>query len=209
MAGVIKVDRVQSDSNLAFNIAGANVAFMDASALQMVGSNIAVGGTNVITSGKVVRTGMPVGSVLQVGHYRKTDAYSTSSATLTDVTDFLVTLTPTSLNSRFLVSCQLYVGSYWWSTGGGKWIVKMNGTEVLGSSTYGWVLQYGADSGNSAYETMHWLDSAVVTPNTLSPVTFQLQLASGNASYATYLNRSYNGTNLDGKSSLTVMEIAA
>jgi len=31
MAGILKVDQLQSDSNLAFNVAGSNVAFMDAS----------------------------------------------------------------------------------------------------------------------------------------------------------------------------------
>jgi len=209
MAGVIKVDRVQSDSNLAFNIAGANVAFMDASALQLVGSNIAVGGTNVIQSGKVLTTAQPVGAILQVAQYRKTDSYSTISSTLGDVSGFSVTMTPTSLTSRFLVRCDLYVGSYWWGNNGGKFVVTMNSTEILGSSFSNWLIQYGADSGNSYYESVHWVDSAIVTPNTLSPVTFQLQLSAGNTSYALYLNRAHNGYTSDGKSTLTVMEIAA
>lgn len=209
MAGVIKVDRVQSDSNLAFNIAGANVAFMDASALQLVGSNISLSGTNVIQSGKVVTSGLPNGTILQVAHARKTDSFSTSSTTLTDVTGLSVTLTPTRASSTFLVMCNLYVGAYWWSSDGGKFIVDMNGTQILGSSTSEWMKQYGADSGNSPYESVAWIDSGISSPNTTSPVTFKVKLASDNASYAIYLNRSYNDSTTDGKSGLMVMEIAA
>lgn len=48
MAGIIKVDRVQSDSNLAFQVADANVAFMNSTGLQMTGSQLSLGGTTII-----------------------------------------------------------------------------------------------------------------------------------------------------------------
>ena len=48
MAGILKVDQVQSDSNLSFQIAGANVAYMNSTGLQMTGSTLSLGGTTII-----------------------------------------------------------------------------------------------------------------------------------------------------------------
>lgn len=102
MAGIIKVDRVQSDSNLAFNIAGSNVAFMNASSLQMVGSNVSLAGTNVITNGRLVTSGMPVGSVLQVVQGITTTEVTTSSSSPVDTT-IAASITPTSSTSKILI----------------------------------------------------------------------------------------------------------
>lgn len=44
MAGILKCDQVQSDSNLSFQVAGANVAYMDSTGLQMT-DNLAFTGT--------------------------------------------------------------------------------------------------------------------------------------------------------------------
>lgn len=43
MAGIIKVDRVQSDSNLAFNIGGSNVAYFNTDGINMTGNQIITG----------------------------------------------------------------------------------------------------------------------------------------------------------------------
>lgn len=48
MAGILKVDRVQSDSNLAFQVAGSNVAYMNSTGLQMTGSQLSLGGATII-----------------------------------------------------------------------------------------------------------------------------------------------------------------
>jgi len=48
MAGILKCDQVQSDSNLSFQVAGANVAYMNSTGLQMTGSTLSLGGTTVI-----------------------------------------------------------------------------------------------------------------------------------------------------------------
>ena len=48
MAGILKVDQVQSDSNLSFQVAGANVAYMNTTGLQMTGSTLSLGGTTII-----------------------------------------------------------------------------------------------------------------------------------------------------------------
>ena len=48
MAGILKVDQVQSDSNLSFQVAGANVAYMNSTGLQMTGGTLSLAGTTVI-----------------------------------------------------------------------------------------------------------------------------------------------------------------
>jgi hypothetical protein len=102
MAGILKVDQVQSDSNLAFAIAGSNVAFMNATSLQMVGSNVSLAGTNVITSGKLITAGLPIGTVLQTVT-NNTGLGSTSS----NVVLISLNITPSSSSSRILL-----LGSY-------------------------------------------------------------------------------------------------
>jgi hypothetical protein len=55
MAGILKVDQVQSDSNLSFQVAGANVAYMNSTGLQMTGSTLSLGGTTIIPAvGQIV-----------------------------------------------------------------------------------------------------------------------------------------------------------
>jgi len=99
MAGILKVDQVQSDSNLAFAIAGSNVAFMNATSLQMVGSNVSLAGTNVITNGRVVTLAQPIGSVLQVVSAQPVNLSSTTAnAVLTSLS-----ITPSSASSRILL----------------------------------------------------------------------------------------------------------
>ena len=102
MAGILKVDQVQSDSNLAFAIAGSNVAFMNATSLQMVGSNVSLAGTNVITNGKLVTAAQPVGAVLQVVTGSTSTQVTNSTSVYTDV-GLSATITPTSTSSKILI----------------------------------------------------------------------------------------------------------
>ena len=110
MAGILKVDQVQSDSNLAFAIAGSNVAFMNATSLQMVTSNLSLAGTNVFTSGKLVTSAQPTGAILQVVSTFKSDTFSTASTSFVDITGMSATITPTSATSKILVFINLTVG---------------------------------------------------------------------------------------------------
>ena len=48
MAGILKCDQVQSDSNLSFQVAGANVAYMNSTGLQMTGGTLSLAGTTLI-----------------------------------------------------------------------------------------------------------------------------------------------------------------
>ena len=54
MAGILKCDQVQSDSNLSFQVAGANVAYMNSTGLQMTGGQIIAGSNTLITSSGLI-----------------------------------------------------------------------------------------------------------------------------------------------------------
>jgi hypothetical protein len=206
MAGIIKVDRVQSDSNLAFNIAGANVAFMDASALRMVGSNVAVGGTNVITSGRVVNTAMPVGSIIQVVQTVKTDTFTTTSGTPVDVTGLSVSITPTSSSNKILVLAQIAGGP---DATTGWYINLVRNTTNLGVGTGG--LSYNSTISNYFNNANAWsteMLSFLDSPSTTSSTTYKIQAYTGNPPSAVVaINRRAADAVVGFSSSITVMEI--
>jgi len=63
LAGIIKVDTIQSDTNVALKIATANVAFLDATGLNMVGGNLTVGGTSFISGGEIQTSAIADGAI--------------------------------------------------------------------------------------------------------------------------------------------------
>ena len=204
MAGIIKVDRVQSDSNLAFNIAGANVAFMDASALRMVGNNISLAGTNVITNGRLVTAAQPVGAVLQVVSTTKLDAFTTSSTSPVDVTGLSVSITPTSTSSRILVLAHIFGGG---TNDTALYINLVRNSTALSVGTSGsgfnsTVGSYFAGSNVYSSHPIVFLDS----PSTTSSTTYKIQVFAPAGSVA--VNRRVSDAIVGGSSTITVMEIA-
>ena len=176
MAGILKVDQVQSDSNLAFAIAGSNVAFMNATSLQMVGSNVSLAGTNVITNGKVVTAGLPIGSVLQVVQATSITQFSTTSTSFV-TTGFSASITPTSSASKILVfasaavlgnqtSCQPVYTIY-------------RGATNIGDSTRGFGQAYSAAGAIDAQGAIYYLDSPATTSSTTYTIYLKVNLGTG------------------------------
>jgi hypothetical protein len=198
MAGILKCDQVQSDSNLAFAIAGSNVAFMNATSLQMVGSNVSLAGTNVITNGKLVTAAQPVGAVLQVVQGVSTTA-TTISGGPTDTT-LTATITPTSATSKILIIVNQLVYLY---GGGGdsgfQLFILKNGSTIYNNIFHS--LYIASSSGSPELITNYpitYLDS----PATTSALTYKTQAtATGGATPSFQW-----ATN---QSTITLMEIAA
>lgn len=203
MAGILKVDQVQSDSNLAFAIAGSNVAFMNATSLQMVGSNVSLAGTNVFTSGKLVTAAQPVGAILQVVQASLTggSVWSTTSATPADI-GLSATITPTSASSRILVIVQIAqfnsTGSN--STGAGLKIVK-NGSDLLSFES---ALAYTTATGETDNYIGGTGTSYLDSPASTSALTYKIQGWRSHGSGTIRLHPAGNGS-----SGITLMEIAA
>jgi len=181
MAGILKCDRIQSDSNLAFAIAGSNVAFMNATSLQMTSSNISLGGTNVITNGKLVTAAQPTGAVLQVVQANTIAAISTSSTSFV-TTGFSVSITPSSASSKVLLFVN---GGGVYNTAAGRTLhaTIYRGATNLGDATYGLERFFG--SGETiAPHSMSVLDS----PATTSSTTYTCYHRSGSAAEVQFSN---------------------
>ena len=58
MAGILRVDTLESDSNLALKIATANVAFIDSNGLNVVGGNLTIGATQFAEGGQIQTSGI-------------------------------------------------------------------------------------------------------------------------------------------------------
>jgi hypothetical protein len=188
----------------------------------------AVAGTTVLdlpaTSGTLITTAssgrsipkaaLPTGSVLQVVQTIKTDTFSSTASSFTDVTGLTVSITPTSSSSKILVI--LSIAGMNESTIGSTARLARDGTGIgvatsAGSRNAGGTAEmYHARSDTFLTFTSIVLDS----PATTSSITYSGQIIAGSGgAYTTYINRSSADGNSNaysrGASSITVMEIAA
>jgi hypothetical protein len=162
-----------------------------------------------LTTGSLGSARLPAGSVLQTAQARKTDSsWSVNTTYFQKVTGLSVTMTPTATSSRFLVTVSVAVGTNWWQTDGGWFGVHANDTLIAGDGSNKWLLQYGADSTNTNYEMVLFNEEVLYAPNTTSPITFDVSVSAGNASYPLYVNRRVINDARRGSSWITVKEIA-
>jgi len=162
----------------------------------------AANGTVITTASSgqsIPKAALPTGSVLQVVQTVKTDAFSTTSTSMVDVTGLSVTITPTSATSKILVQLTCC------SMGGRTNVVTMF-TQIVRNSTFiydpgnGW----GAPANDQPTGLVGtYLDS----PATTSATTYKLQIRGDGAIVG--INRTASEASVKGYSSITVMEIAA
>jgi hypothetical protein len=160
------------------------------------------------------------GSILQVVQTVKTDTFSVTGFTWTDVTGFSASITPSSSSSKILVMSEMKVGS---SNDYGLSIRLLRGStpiylgDLNGSRTQvsSWVTTYSNASTSFGYNmnstSILYLDS----PSTTSSTTYKIQMASYSTNVA-YLNRTHQwqqggASGYDGcpPSSITLMEVSA
>jgi hypothetical protein len=158
--------------------------------------------------------GLPAGSVLQVIQTVKTDTFSTTSGSFTDVTGLTVSITPTSASNKILVF--LSIAGVNATTTGATARIARNGTGI------GVATSAGSRNAGGTAEMYHVRGDSFVTftsivldsPATTSAITYSAQVIVGSGgSYTTYINSSSSDANSNsisrGASSITVMEIAA
>ena len=97
MAGILKCDQVQSDSNLSFQVAGANVAYMNSTGLQMTGGQISAGGNTLLNASGLIYANAGIAfpaTQVNSGNANTLDDYEegTYTATITTGTSGTVTL---------------------------------------------------------------------------------------------------------------------
>jgi len=167
-----------------------------------------------IANGAVTRAKMGyAGAVLQVVQTVKSDTFTTSSTSFTDITGLSVSITPTSASNRILVSFNTQISMEAGYYSGGIRLVRNSTSIYLGNQignrtpSSGWAW---SDGQSYTMNTLsgYFLDS----PATTSATTYKLQLVSGYSGFTVYLNRSAIDANFGyiGRvpSQITVMEIA-
>lgn len=147
--------------------------------------------------------------VLQVVQTYKTDSFSTSSTSYTNVTGLAATITPTSSTSKILVMVSVFIDGY----NNQNFVAVTRNGSLIGQSTAGTSFNgmanaWGQNTGSDG-ETLvsNYLDS----PATTSPITYQVQVAkptSGGGAHNLSVNVTTAGA-FGGVSSVTLWEIAA
>ena len=103
MAGILKVDRIQSDSNLSFQVAGANVAYMNSTGLQMTGGQIIAGSNTLLTTSGLIYANAGIA-------FPATQVSSADANTLDDYEEG--TFTPTAASQTGSITSYTSAGIY-------------------------------------------------------------------------------------------------
>ena len=184
-----------------------------------VGTGVTIGDGRLTASSGIVgltSTGMPAGSIIQVKQTHKTDIFSSSGTTFTDITGLTVSITPTSSSNKILVSSSICFGA----AGNGYLAVRLfrNSTALAQSTTatgnqinctFSVGVPYDAAGEYKLYTvTYQFLDDAQDT----NVHTYKYQMANfvvGTSNF--YVNRPHNDTNYSyihrGTSTITAMEV--
>jgi len=169
-----------------------------------------------ITNSGVTGTGIGAGKILQVKQTTKTDTFSTTSGSYTDVTGLSVSITPSASDSKIFIILDIKVGAGHEDAAFAGRLLRDSTTIYVGNGvgnrTQG-SFGTGRQSGNAGYDVIQdrqavFLDS----PSTTSATTYKVQVAGLN-SRSTQVNRtSDDGDTSDTPrvaSSITVMEVSA
>lgn len=160
--------------------------------------------------------GVKYGTVLQVVSTTKTDAFSTSSTTPTDITGLSATITPTSASSKILVISYVTGGSS--AASFSTILLLRNSTQIFLGDAAGTRPRATGFFYVEGNQGVMFSNSPTVldSPATTSPVTYKFQARVGSGGGIIVINRSPRDTN-DGSgtfdmrtpSSITLMEIQA
>jgi len=176
-----------------------------------------LGTSTTVPSSKLslVAADMPAGSIVQIVSTTKTDGFTTSSSTATDVTGFSASITPTSTSNKILVRAALNYGGN--DNVYGRFFFKRGGSNIIlstawtGSNQVNAAVAIHGDNSNFQYGTQSAIFEYLDSPSSTSQITYQMQMQSHNNSTAFYLNRPHATANSSyvagGTSTLTLMEI--
>lgn len=149
--------------------------------------------------------------VVQIVTATKTDTFTTTSSSFTDITGLSVNITPTSASNRILVMYSIMTGSS--SSQGTNIRLVRNSTNIAIGDAAGSRTQVTTSSFATGtnlvvdIQSMNFLDS----PATTSATTYKLQIQSDNSSTQS-VNRNVRDDNASyeprGVSTITVMEIS-
>ena len=146
-------------------------------------------------------TGM--GKVLQVQSTTKTDSFSTTSTSFTDITGLSVSVTPTSTSNKILVMVCIGTHDATAASTGAYQIVRGSTAIGVGSTSTAATMGFTIEADRGEGMSMNFLDS----PSTTSATTYKLQMRSPSGN-TLYVNERQGNTDYRTISTITVMEIA-
>ena len=177
--------------------------------------------TSNLAQGSSFLTSLPAGSVLQVVHRDHNPLFSTTSTSFVDITNFNVTITPSSTSSKIFLSIHSTM-----STTSGHSDIRLTrsiggatatttgfvGDQEAGSRVASTFHQYTHPSFNTTWDMPVYSITFLDSPNTTSAIVYQLQGAVPySATYTLYINRQSSDANASysarNRSSITAMEI--
>lgn len=154
------------------------------------------------------------GGVLQVVSATKTDAFTSTSGTLVDVTGLSVSITPASSSNKILIFGHVTCGAYSWAGGPVSFNIVRDSTSIglgtsgtLRNSTFG-LNDYANDSTNTADNHASISFCFLDSPATTTAITYKIQGRIVNAGNTWAVNRIPSNTNSGYVSTITVMEVA-
>tara|TARA_R100001163_G_scaffold65463_1_gene62710 strand:+ start:357 stop:917 length:561 start_codon:yes stop_codon:yes gene_type:complete len=165
---------------------------------------------------------MAEGSIIQVVSTFKGDVFSTTSTSLTDITGFALTITPSSNSSKILI-----ISTCGWSNNtntdavSGFQLVKVVGgtasniAEPDTSTTHGTTAVQSNPNGNTGFSQQRWHYTFLDSPATTSAVTYKWQSKVFSSGTTLHINRrafdSSGGTTNDMQTTATItaMEVSA
>ena len=157
--------------------------------------------------------GPSASGVVQVKSTTKTDTFTTNSVTLSDVTGFSVTITPTSATNNVFITGYIMIGNNTNNSVGAYVTLLRDSTAINIGDAAGSRSRITADVASSANSALQgsvafsYLDS----PATTSAVTYKIQMRSQAALNLVAMNRSVTDTDAAGftraASTITAMEV--
>jgi hypothetical protein len=149
--------------------------------------------------------GQTYGTVLQVVQAVKTDTFSTTNTTFTDITGLSATITPKFASSKILISCQMFASSP--STNTTFFGLIRDATDIARSTTATSVNSsvYIADLAQAQANSIgiQFLDS----PSTTSSTTYKVAMRQQSSGTGFVNRRSFDNA-FGAISTITLMEIA-
>ena len=218
ISGTTGVSQVQDGIITSNKIADSAITDVDINtSAAIVGSKLAA---NTITAAQLSANSIQrqnigySGGVLQVIQATKVDSFLSTSGSPTDIPGLSASITPTSTNSKILVTGTITVGGETWLGG----VIFMNivrnnnpiflgtsGTSLNGTIMYqAWSNTAATTWGNTSPISFSYLDS----PNSTAPQTYKIQGFQQASGYAWEINNWYYDAQFGATSSLTLMEIS-
>jgi hypothetical protein len=139
------------------------------------------------------------GNVLQVVSTTKTDTFSTTSTSFTDITGLSASITPTSATSKILVLSSVYA-----SLDDTGFLQLVRNSTAVGNGSNGFAMfRFGAANEGGSF-VINYLDA----PSSASSLTYKIQTRS-DAGLTLQINRRAADAAFGLSSHITLMEIAA